>query len=48
MIELENPIGNLGEEVAVVRYDDESALERLKILFEPLHRLGVEVVRRFV
>ena len=48
MIELENPICNFREEVTVVGYDDKSTLKRLKILFEPLHSLGVEVVRRFV
>ena len=48
MVEFENPIGDVGEEIAVVGDDDERPLELLEIRFQPERRLRVEMVRRFV
>ena len=47
-IELENPLGRVVEEVAVVRHRHHGALVFLEEPFEPRHRLGVEVVRGLV
>src|SRR5450830_59044 len=47
-IELENPAGDVVEEVAVVRDGDDGARELLQELLEPCHRLGVEMVRGLV
>ena len=47
-IEFENPAGHVVEEVAVVRDGDDRAFILLKMLFEPLHRFGIEMVRRLV
>ena len=48
VVELEDPVRHVAQEVAVVRDDDERALEVLEIGLEAERRLGVEVVRRFV
>ena len=47
-VELEDPAGDVVEEVAVVRDGDDGALVRLEEPLEPGHRLRVEVVRRLV
>src|SRR4028119_2389310 len=44
----ENPAGDVVEEVAVVRDGDDGAGVLLEVLFEPLHALRVEMVRRLV
>ena len=43
-IELEDPLGDIVEEVAVVGDGDDGALVLLEMLFEPVDTLGVEVV----
>ena len=43
-VELEDPAGDVVEEVAVVRDGDDRALVLGEVLLEPRHRLGVEVV----
>ncbi len=47
-VELENPAGDVVEEVAVVGHGDDRARILLEEMLEPAHRLGVEVVGRFV
>ena len=47
-IEFENPLGDVVEEVAVVRDGDDRARVLLQMVFEPLDGLGVEVVGRLV
>ena len=47
-IELEDPAGDVVEEVAIVRDRDDRARVVLEVLLEPGHRLGVEVVGRLV
>ena len=47
-VELEDPAGDVVEEVAVVRHGDDRALVLGQVLLEPRHRLGVEVVRGLV
>src|SRR5262249_53912143 len=47
-IQLENPTGNVVEEVAVVRDGDDGAREIVQIALEPRDALGVEVVGRLV
>ena len=47
-IELEDPAGDVVEEVAVVRDRDDRARVLLQEVLEPGDRLGVEVVRRLV
>ena len=47
-IELEDPAGDVVEEVTVVRDGDDRAGVLLQEVLEPAHRLGVEVVGRFV
>ncbi len=47
-IELEDPLGGVVEEVAIVRHGDDGALVFLEEALEPRHRLGVEVVGRLV
>ena len=47
-IELENPLGGVVEEVAIVRDGDDRALVFLEEALEPGDRLGVEVVGRLV
>jgi len=47
-IEFENPAGHVVKEVAVVRDGDDRAFVLLKMLFKPLHGLGIEMVRRLV
>ena len=47
-VELQNPPGDVVQEVAVVRHGDHRALVLLEVLLEPVDRLGVEVVRRLV
>src|SRR5690606_33601732 len=46
--ELEDPLGDVVEEVAVVRNRDDRPLELREILLEPRDRLGVQVVGRLV
>jgi hypothetical protein len=43
-VELEDPAGDVVEEVAVVRHGDDGALVLREEALEPEHRLGVEVV----
>ena len=47
-VELENPAGDVVEEVAVVGDRHHRALVLLQVALEPPHRLGVEVVRGLV
>ena len=47
-IEFENPFGDVGEEVAVMGYDDERSGKTLEMLFQPADGFGVKVVGRFV
>ena len=47
-VELEDPAGDVVEEVPVVRHRDDRALVVGEEALEPEHRLGVEVVRRLV
>src|SRR5262249_54922604 len=47
-VELEDPAGDVVEEVAVVRDRDDRALVLLQMPLEPRDRFGVEVVRRLV
>ena len=47
-VELEDPAGDVVEEVAVVGDRDDGALVLLQVLLEPRHGLGVEVVRGLV
>src|SRR5581483_8701402 len=45
-IQLQDPAGHVVEKVPVVRDGDHGALVLLQMLLQPLHRLGVEMVRR--
>jgi hypothetical protein len=47
-IELEDPLGGVVEEVAIVRHRHHGALVLLEEPLEPRHRLGVEMVRGLV
>ena len=47
-VELEDPAGDVVEEIAVVGDGDDGALVRLEEALEPGDRLGVEMVRRLV
>ena len=47
-VELEDPLGGVVEEVAVVGDRDDGAREALQELLEPVDRFGVEVVGRLV
>ena len=47
-VELEDPAGDVVEEVPVVRHGDDGSLVLGEEALEPAHRLGVEVVRRLV
>src|SRR5215210_1439122 len=47
-VELEDPAGDVVEEVAIVGDGDDGALVGLEEALEPRHRLRVEVVRRLV
>ena len=47
-VELEDPAGDVVEEVPIVRDGDDGALVRLEEPLEPRDGLGVEVVRRLV
>ena len=47
-VELEDPAGDVVEEVAVVGHGDDRALVVREEALEPEHRLRVEVVRRLV
>ncbi len=48
LVELEDPGGDVVEEVAVVGYDNEGAGEAFEVFFEPGDGFGVEVVGGFV
>ena len=48
MIELEDPVCNIGEEVTVVRHDNKRPLELLEIRLQAKSRLGIEMIRRLV
>ena len=48
VVELEDPVRHVREEVAVVRDDDQRALEVLEVRLKAERRLGVEMVRRLV
>ena len=43
-VELEDPLGDVVHEVAVVGHGDDGAVVGREVLLEPQHRLGVEVV----
>ena len=47
-IQLQDPARHVVEEIAVVGHGDHRTLVLLEMLFEPVDRLGVEVVRRLV
>ena len=47
-IEFENPARDIIEEVAVVGHDQDRAGIIAQMAFQPVHRLGVEMVGRFV
>src|SRR5262249_61405589 len=47
-VELEDPAGDVVEEVAVVRHRDDGALVVREEALEPEHRLRVEMLRRLV
>ena len=47
-IELEDPLGHVVEEVAVVSHRDDRAVVLVEEALEPVDRLGVEMVRRLV
>ena len=47
-VELENPLGRVVEEVAVVRHRDDGAFVFLEEALEPGDGLGVEMIRRLV
>src|SRR5690606_27276463 len=47
-IELERPLGDVVEEVAVVRDEDHAARVLLEKALEPRDALGIEMVRRLV
>ena len=47
-VELEDPAGDVVEEVPVVGHRDDGALVRLEMPLEPRDGFGVEVVRRLV
>ena len=48
MIDLEDPLRDVVEEVAVVGHSDDRAGILGEVLFEPVDALGVKMVRRFV
>ena len=47
-VQLQRPFGHQIQEVAVVGHQDDAAREGLEVVLQPRHRLGVEVVGRFV
>ena len=47
-VELQDPAGDVVEKVAVVGDGDDRPLVALQVLLEPLHGLGVEMIRRLV
>ena len=47
-IELEDPLGNIVEEVAIVRYRDHCARIFLKIALEPSDRFCIQMIGRFI
>ncbi len=47
-IELENPAGDVVEEIAVVGDDEDGARIVAQVAFEPHHQLGIEVIGRLV
>ena len=48
MVKFENPSGYMVEEIMVVCDANHRARVLLQVLFEPVDRFGVEVVRRLV
>ena len=48
MIDLEDPLGHVVEEVAIVGHGDNGAEVLGEVPFQPVHTLGIEVVRRLV
>jgi hypothetical protein len=48
VVELENPAGDVVEEVAIVGDDQNGAGIVAQMAFQPMHALGVEMVGRFV
>ncbi len=48
MVELEDPAGDVVEEVAVVGDDQDGAGIIAQMAFQPVHALGVEMVGRLV
>jgi len=47
-VELEDPLGSVVEEVAVVRDRDDGSGESLEELLQPFDALGIEMIRRLV
>src|SRR6185369_8223909 len=43
-VQLEDPLRNVVEEVPIVRYGDDGALEFLEVMLEPGNRLCIEMV----
>ncbi len=43
-VDLANPLGNVVEEVAIVRHGEHGALVAMKELLQPQHRFGIQVV----
>ena len=47
-VELEDPLRHVVQEVPVVRHGQDCAWIRLQVTFQPLHGLGVQMVRRLI
>ena len=47
-VDLADPLGHVVEEVAVVRDGEHGALVVVKVVLEPQHRLGIEMVGRLI
>ena len=47
-IELENPTGDVIQKISVMRNRDDRSRIALQVMFQPRHRLGVEVIGRLV
>ena len=46
--DLNDPVGNLIDEIAVMRDGQNRALEGVDVLLQPLHTIQIQVVRRLV
>ena len=47
-VEFKNPLAHVVQEVSVVGYGYHRALVLLQVLFQPIDRLGIQVVGRLV